>query len=361
MNRQYFLSQNKEQPSHTLVTSHNILDRRMFKDNRYSTVSQAKMVNSILCSQRKLPTGVEQDTSGSVKVWLSSSLTKDDGILCKPLVLGGKLNKETSLQEISKKASDIGDQCCKKTWDAGQPKKKRWVGDNWEITPGMYNNKDCPSQKFNPFQVPIHCSYLTSNKIRNDYSLPDSNTVELTMWYHFGPFASGYIVTMTRTNCKESSQSTPMSHTGNIKIETTATPVSGDEYSSIHRDNPGIQPILNDTKGLTTGGDNSMKYDSYTKLAGEGARFQCVRDNIDKVSSSTIFWTKDERGDRINNPGIKFLNLCKIWNDSFGQKFNISNNELSGALKGDNTSGYPIKGDKIISINNNVVDPKIEL
>ena len=34
----------------------------------------------------------------------------------------------------------------------------------------------------------------------------------------------------------------------------------------------------------------SKNFDAYTKLAGEGARFRCVRNNIAKITDDTVFY-----------------------------------------------------------------------
>ncbi len=64
--------------------------------------------------------------------------------------------------------------------------------------------------------------------------------------------------------------------------------------------------------------------DAYTKLVAEGARFRCVRDNVDKIKNETVFWV--QRGKR--GYGITFHDLWQTWSATFNRKYDILNQEI---------------------------------
>ena len=79
----------------------------------------------------------------------------------------------------------------------------------------------------------------------------------------------------------------------------------------------------------------SKNFDAYTKLAGEGARFQCVRRNIATIADDTVIHVSGQ------NQGVKFCDLWKTWSASFDKKYNITDREIAEKLSG-TTGGKPI-------------------
>lgn len=74
--------------------------------------------------------------------------------------------------------------------------------------------------------------------------------------------------------------------------------------------------------------------DAYTKLAGEGARFQCVRRNMQWINDDTVFYKPTYDPDK---RGVAFKELWKTWSASFGKKYDIKDNEIVTAMGGGNT------------------------
>ncbi len=79
----------------------------------------------------------------------------------------------------------------------------------------------------------------------------------------------------------------------------------------------------------------SKNFDAYTKLAGEGARFKCVRRNIDTIKDDTVFYAAGQ------TKGVKFSELWLTWSASFGKKYDIEDKEIADKLKRTD-SGKPI-------------------
>lgn len=107
---------------------------------------------------------------------------------------------------------------------------------------------------------------------------------------------------------------------------------SDSQYSNKHELVPGS--ILAATYGEKEQAPIGTNFDAYTKLAGEGARFQCVRENMDRLTDNTVFHIKNEL------EGVRFCELWKTWSATFHKKYNIQNNEIVSELsKEDSNSG----------------------
>lgn len=252
-------------------------------DNRSSSVLQAKCMNSIPCMQRKLPNDPDLTPSGrQAKVWLGNiddPKEKSKGILCNEISVIDSGDKAEALKNISTKAGEVGATTHKAIWAES---------DN------NYNKVDSPL--INPFQVPIMAKYGVN---------PSDSKIKL--FYHYGPYNHGYIVKV-----ELGYNSSVETGTMNNKDQ-----VGENEYSSKH-DTKDDRIILNQTEDQ----DNAKKFDAYTKLAGEGARFQCVKRNINTISNNTVICVP------YSNQGVAFCELWKTWGATFNKEFNIKDDAI---------------------------------
>jgi hypothetical protein len=85
--------------------------------------------------------------------------------------------------------------------------------------------------------------------------------------------------------------------------------------------------------------------DAYTKLAGEGARWICVRDNIAKLEDQSQFYCADpEHPEQVLT--VQFQELWLSWAERFQKKYDIPNAEVVRVLQ--NTPlGQPEQRDDI--------------
>ena len=88
------------------------------------------------------------------------------------------------------------------------------------------------------------------------------------------------------------------------------------KYSNRHDDKSG-RLLLDLTEG-----DDEPSFDAYTKIAGEGARWICVRKHAGKLWDETRFFTKSRRNPR-NVDFVYFKDLWKTWKDTFGKEYDI--------------------------------------
>ena len=65
--------------------------------------------------------------------------------------------------------------------------------------------------------------------------------------------------------------------------------------------------------------------DAYAKLAGEGARFCCIRNNMDRITNNTVFFFSNKFGRRL---GITTQKLWSTWSTLFSKEYNISDKDI---------------------------------
>lgn len=158
----------------------------------------------------------------------------------------------------------------------------------------------------------------------------------------------GYIVLVEKT------RKTKQNAVGKMKNISSVDTIN--TYSNAH-EKTGKSRILDMTYREEGEADvRSKNFDAYTKLAGEGARFKCVRNNIDRVTDDTVFYAAGQ------TEGVKFSELWKTWSVSFQRKYDIEDSEIKGELQSTNggkpvntlwisqgrhTKAVPISGDSI--------------
>lgn len=78
----------------------------------------------------------------------------------------------------------------------------------------------------------------------------------------------------------------------------------------------------------------SNKLDAITKVAGEGARWNCVRElaKTHQLTNDSIFYTINYHNMKMDYIGITFKSLWKIWDSHFYSKFGIENTEVTNVL-----------------------------
>ena len=78
------------------------------------------------------------------------------------------------------------------------------------------------------------------------------------------------------------------------------------------------------TSGLQVLGGRGKRLDAMTKLAGEGARWECVRRHATRLRNSSRFYTRHPDGSR-RKAYITFERLWGMWGSHFNSEFNIAN------------------------------------
>jgi len=139
-------------------------------------------------------------------------------------------------------------------------------------------------------------------------------------------YAPGYITKVTRSH--RSTETANISNVHNKRLDE----LNHNEYSSTHEIGTGdndlelIKRTYKKRRASKLFGTDTV--DAYTKLVAEGARFHCVRNNMDKIKDNTFFY--------ITDPiivGVKFSNLWSSWSSVFSKKYGIDNQTVSEKIK----------------------------
>ncbi len=215
----------------------------------------------------------------------------------------GKTAKQRALYAISKKAGAIGEYL------------------------NLTNNES--------LEVIIKAKYKTRS---------DEKTVQLELWYYYGngtgtdEHGNGYIIKIKKGRLDPEAPD-GINHVREAKMVRDAT--NNQEYDLRHAERFG-ETILDETyregKDINSNvrSDTDIEgkhFDAYTKLAGEGARFECVREHMDSIREDTYFCSGAN--------AITFEKLWQNWRDIFDMKYNIPTAAVKEFLDTAWTGGIP--------------------
>lgn len=99
-------------------------------------------------------------------------------------------------------------------------------------------------------------------------------------------------------------------------------------------------------KLINASDDIPKSADAYTKLAGEGARFQCVRNNMSRLTNDTLFYCRAPKG----FVACSFKDLWNSWDEVFCKKYNISDDKVANEMRNGGLKGkdvYPSSDDDV--------------
>ena len=83
---------------------------------------------------------------------------------------------------------------------------------------------------------------------------------------------------------------------------------------------------------LTGGGGEEKNLDAYTKIAGEGARWQAVRKHASQLQDDSIFYTRTGTPGDGKVWGVSFQQLWLSWLSAFDKKYDITDATFRGKL-----------------------------
>ena len=119
-----------------------------------------------------------------------------------------------------------------------------------------------------------------------------------------------------------------------------------DSYSNVHdQDHTGSTNIAKDTEGT-----EEHNLDAYTKISGEGARWQCVRVHAGNLQNDSLFFTASSDKEKVH--AVTFVDLWLNWVGAFTARYDIPDadvvkamkGEIKGKGKGRNPPGAPLVG-----------------
>lgn len=180
------------------------------------------------------------------------------------------------------------------------------VADSW-------NFKKADSEKksidyFDPIMV----------RVKGKYDSPIKQDMELD--YHFGNCWHGYVIRVVDTGKGINKTMHTPEDPGNLN--------QASEYSNIH-------DVTKNPTGPLVGSGGA---DEVTKLAGEGARWNCIGTNIGIMRDDTKIYTNDNKDQTLTDK-VRFVTfpvLWKSWKETFGKGFGIQDGTVREKLVKDN-------------------------
>jgi hypothetical protein len=186
---------------------------------------------------------------------------------------------------------------------------KRLAGTNWQ---GAKANFDQAKYKeLDPFFLEVTVNFTH-----------DSDAHQLILRYQHAAQFNGYIVALKDTSNPALQNLEPM----DVPQRSTDPLREGFKYGNRHDQTDG-----GTIAGLTGGGDEK-NVDAYTKIAGEGARWQCVRNHVARLRNGTRFFTKNPADDQTVF-AITFDKLWLNWKTGFKNKYDIPDSDVVIALR----------------------------
>jgi hypothetical protein len=164
---------------------------------------------------------------------------------------------------------------------------------------------------------------------------------ELNLYFQHAPRWTGYVESLLDTS-NPATQGAPsmydFSSEGRLKNRPfgQGPAFRNPQYSNIHE-----ASSTTGTFGQTAGG-TEHSFDAYTKIAGEGARWKCVRNHASGLANDSLFFVWDTGG-AVN--GVSFESLWLSWASVFGKRYDIDDATVASAIRGNAT----FKGDGIVS------------
>ena len=148
----------------------------------------------------------------------------------------------------------------------------------------------------------------------------DGAAQSVTVEYQHARQWSGYVISI-----KDSSNA----NAGDVTMH---TPEGGavrdtDKYTNIHDDTDSAN-----TAGMIEAGGAEKNLDAYTKIAGEGARWMCVREHASNLQNDTFFYVI-QAADPTKVWGVTFQTLWGQWDSAFDKGYNIADNVVATALR----------------------------
>ena len=199
--------------------------------------------------------------------------------------------------------------------------------------------RDVDVLTFDPFQLEVTCAYTK-----------DSAQHSLTLAFQHGDDLNGYVTSLKDTgnpaaatgvkliDVQEAKPVPDPTAAGGVNPPPSGAPATAAEkyveYGVAH-DEKRDENLLE-----MTGGADDKSFDAYTKLAGEGSRWESVRKHAAHLRNSSRFFVKmptdpNKPADPPMVRAIEFKSLWKQWNKRFKQVYNIPDAELAKYLRGE--------------------------
>ena len=220
-------------------------------------------------------------------------------------------NKGSALQMAAMFNAEIG----RRVDEQWGTSNHRWTDPDRQTYPRERFN-DANLDKIDPFFFNVLVPYENGGKV--DW---------FDVVYQHAKNWSGYAVDFYDTGNEGTLKPSP----GNQNTATPSTMITGGhpgelQYTNVHDTEDGGNLME------LTEGEEEKNLDAYTKLSGEGARWQCVRRHMSNLHNESYFFTEDH-SQRGRVKAVTFRTLWLSWKDVFAKRYDIEDAEVRRAIQ----------------------------
>ncbi|MGG1554564.1 hypothetical protein [Paenibacillus ferrarius] len=202
------------------------------------------------------------------------------------------------------------DEHAQNTW--GRDSNSKWTEPSEEL------NKDTLN-KVDPFFYGVKIPFKHAGK---------TETLELS--FQHAKNWTGYVENIYDSTNKDTASVPTMFDSGTEHAEAAGKMDDKGHYRNLKFSNVHDKADKAKIIDLTAGGAEK-NLDAYTKIAGEGARWQCVRNHAANVQNDSYFFTRDTtKPNKVL--AVSFRSLWLSWKNSFQKKYDISDATVIAAL-----------------------------
>ncbi len=223
------------------------------------------------------------------------------------------------------KAAEMNARVGKTVDEEGRPWANRGPGTDYDTnakwTPKAWAHNDARTRKIDPFFYEAIVSWRPSAKAIPEY---------LGFMFQHAANFTGYVEAVLDTSNPGARGVPTMYDAETGKANDPDSP----KYSNIHEDKDGGN-LLDMTRG---GGEES--FDAYTKIAGEGARWQCVRRHGANLTNDTYFYTRQGDPGRDKVWAVSFKTLWLSWKADFDKAYDIPDAQVRAKILDPGTTLY---------------------
>lgn len=226
-------------------------------------------------------------------------------------------DRTNAFQVLATRNGQIGktvDDRARSEWGKGK-------NDKWTANRAMYGTTS--TNTLDPFFYEGIANWTNPDK----YGTGEPGKEYLGFMYQHAKSFTGYVEAILDTS-NNYAQGVPSMYKDDqdliaAKSDTRRNP----KFTNIH-DTLDTSNILD----MTTSGDKEKNLDAYTKIAGEGARWQCVREHARYLKNDSWFYTAKGSPKRDEVWAVDFMTLWKSWDSVFGKAYDITKDEVSTKL-----------------------------
>lgn len=223
-----------------------------------------------------------------------------------------------SAAAVNARVGKVTDDQAYATWSGEKawPARDAW-NSNHKWTPSTDTLGDAGLKSLDPFFLAVKVPFKKGE---------ERHTLELT--YQHAANWTGYVESVSDSS-NVATRAVPSMYDLDSEDSLKGTRPDGEHwrnllYSNKHDTDPGKNLLV------TSGGGTDASFDAYTKIAGEGARWQCVRKHGHALQDDSMFFVTHTDTKKY---GISFKTLWLNWRDVFGKAYDIPDGDVAAAVR----------------------------